>query len=64
MAVSKIGSENPITLFVAMAYSDLGQYAKWSKPQKVEDFYKLAPPNNFGENESAGVELRIEKDSP
>ena len=56
-------SSDPITLFVAMPYTDLGEHAKWRKPQNVEDFYKQVG-QSIGRRMNRTVELRIEKYSP
>jgi tetratricopeptide (TPR) repeat protein len=56
-------SSDPITLFVAMPYTDLGEHAKWRKPQKVEAFYELVR-QSIERKMDRLVELRIEKYSP
>ena len=54
---------DPIILFVAMPYTDLGKHAKWRKPQEVEKFYEQVR-RALAENFLRRVELRIEKYAP
>lgn len=53
-------STNPISVFVAMPYTDLGKHAKWRKPQKVEAFYEQVR-QCIARKMGRTVELHIEK---
>ncbi len=54
---------NPIELFVAMPYTDLGKSAKWRKPQEVERFYEQVR-KAIQKKMKRAVHLRIEKNAP
>lgn len=60
MTASMSGSKEPISLFVAMPYSNLGPHAKWPKPQEVEKFYQLVA-KSIEETLSRPVRLEIAK---
>lgn len=56
-------STSPISLFVAMPYTDLGVHAKWHRPQKVEAFYQQVQ-QSIARRMGRAVELHIEKYTP
>ncbi len=53
----------PISLFVAMPYTKLGDNSKWGKPQSVAAFY-VQVAKRISQKMKRKVQLRIEKDTP
>ena len=56
-------NNQPISLFVAMPYTQLGTDAKWGKPQSVAAFYEQVR-KRIAQKMKRKVILRIEKDTP
>jgi tetratricopeptide (TPR) repeat protein len=56
-------STQPISLFVAMPYTQMGTDAKWGKPQSVAAFYEQVR-KRIAQKMKRKVVMRIEKDTP